>query len=62
MNEYYAALNTLISPAFQGVSVFIGVLLSLGSTSLISNIVAGVVLTYTNAFRYTSHPAQIVNN
>lgn len=39
------------SPAFQGVSVFIGVLLSLGSTSFISNIVAGVVLTYTNAFK-----------
>jgi len=39
------------SPAFQGVSVFIGILFSLGSTSVISNIVAGVVLTYTRAFR-----------
>ncbi len=38
------------SPAFQGVSVFIGILFSLGSTSLVSNIVAGIVLTYTRAF------------
>ena len=39
------------SPAFQGISVFIGLLLSLGSTSVVANIVAGVVLTYTRAFR-----------
>jgi len=39
------------SPAFQGVSVFIGVLLSLGSTSVVSNIVSGIVLTYTRAFQ-----------
>jgi small-conductance mechanosensitive channel len=39
------------SPAFQGVSIFIGVLLSLGSTSVVSNIVAGIVLTYARAFR-----------
>ena len=39
------------SPAFQGVSVFLGVLLSLGSNSLISNIVSGIVLTYTRAFQ-----------
>lgn len=38
------------SPAFQGVSVFLGVLFSLGSASAISNVVAGVVLTYTRAF------------
>lgn len=39
------------SPAFKGVSVFLGVLFSLGSTSAISNIVAGVILTYMRAFK-----------
>jgi small-conductance mechanosensitive channel len=39
------------SPAFQAVSVFLGVLLSLGSSSAISNIVAGVVLTYMRPFK-----------
>jgi len=39
------------SPAFQGVSIFVGVLFSLGSTAAVSNVVAGVVLTYTRAFR-----------
>lgn len=39
------------SPAFQGVSIFLGLLLSLSSSSAISNIVAGVILTYTRAFR-----------
>jgi len=39
------------SPAFQGVSVFIGLLFSLGSTSVVSNVVSGIVLTYTGAFR-----------
>lgn len=38
------------SPAFQGVSVFIGLLFSLGATSVVANIVSGVVLTYTRAF------------
>lgn len=39
------------SPAFQGVSIFLGVLFSLGSTSAIANVVAGVVLTYMRPFR-----------
>jgi small-conductance mechanosensitive channel len=39
------------SPAFAGVSVFMGVLLSLSSSSALSNIIAGIVLTYTGAFR-----------
>lgn len=39
------------SPAFQGVSIFLGVLLSLGSTSAVANIVAGVVLTYMSPFK-----------
>lgn len=38
------------SEAFKGISLFIGVLFSLGSSSAISNVVAGVVLTYTRAF------------
>jgi len=39
------------SPAFKGVSVFLGVLFSLGSSSAIANIVAGVILTYMRAFK-----------
>ena len=39
------------SEAFQGVSVFIGVLFSFGSSGAVGNIVAGVVLTYTRAFQ-----------
>jgi len=38
------------SPAFQGVSIFLGLLLSLGSSSAVANIVAGVILTYMRAF------------
>ena len=39
------------SPAFTQVSLFMGVLLSLGSTSAISHVIAGVFLTYTGAFK-----------
>ena len=39
------------SPAAQGVSIFLGVLITLGSSSAISNIIAGILLTYTRAFR-----------
>jgi small-conductance mechanosensitive channel len=39
------------SPAFKGISVFIGVLLSLGSSSFISNIIAGYTMTYRRAFK-----------
>ncbi len=38
------------SPAFQGVSIFIGVVFSLGSSSLISNLIAGYSMTYRRAF------------
>jgi small-conductance mechanosensitive channel len=38
------------SPAFRGVSLFLGVLFSLGSTSAVANVVAGVILTFMNAF------------
>jgi len=39
------------SPAFKGVSIFIGVLVSLGSTSAVANIIAGVLLIYMRAFK-----------
>jgi small-conductance mechanosensitive channel len=39
------------SPAFQGFSIFFGVLLSLGSTSAVANVVAGIVITFTRAFK-----------
>ncbi|AQS93759.1 hypothetical protein BXQ17_06670 [Polaribacter sp. BM10] len=39
------------SDAFKGVSIFFGVLFSLGSTAAISNIVAGVVITYMRPFK-----------
>ncbi len=39
------------SPVFKAISIFIGFLLSLGSTSLASNVVAGIVLTYTRGLR-----------
>ncbi len=39
------------SPAFQGISIFLGVLLSLGSSSAVANAVAGTILTYTRAFQ-----------
>lgn len=38
------------SDAFKGVSLFFGLLFSLGSTGIVSNIVSGVILTYTRAF------------
>jgi len=39
------------SAAFKGVSVFAGVLLSLGSSSFIANTIAGLTMTYRAAFR-----------
>jgi small-conductance mechanosensitive channel len=39
------------SQFFQGFSVFIGALVTFGSTATIGNIVSGTVLTYTRAFR-----------
>ena len=37
--------------AFQGVSLFLGLVLSLGSGSAVSNVIAGYALTYRRAFR-----------
>ena len=39
------------SEAFKGVSIFLGVLLSFGSSSAVSNALAGLVLTYMRPFR-----------
>jgi len=55
----YAFMFVLIFPylpgsdsnIFKGVSVFIGVLFSLGSSSAIANIVAGIVITYMRPFK-----------
>ncbi|MGK7392822.1 MAG: mechanosensitive ion channel family protein [Candidatus Cyclobacteriaceae bacterium M2_1C_046] len=38
------------SDAFKGISIFVGVLLSLGSTGAISNIISGTVITYMRPF------------
>ncbi len=55
----YAFMIVLIFPylpgsksvAFQGVSVFVGVILSLGSSNAIANMVAGMVITYMRPFK-----------
>jgi len=39
------------SDAFKGVSILMGVLFSLGSSSVISNVIAGYTMTYRRAFR-----------
>lgn len=38
------------SKAFQGVSIFVGIIFTLGSTSAISNMIAGIVITYMRPF------------
>ncbi|MCM8597018.1 mechanosensitive ion channel domain-containing protein [Accumulibacter sp.] len=39
------------SDAFKGISLFLGVLLSIGSSSAIANIIAGYMMTYRRAFK-----------
>jgi small-conductance mechanosensitive channel len=39
------------SEAFKGISIFLGVVFSLGSSSAISNIIAGYLMTYRRAFK-----------
>ena len=39
------------SEAFKGISILVGVLFSLGSSSLIANIIAGYTMTYRRAFK-----------
>ncbi|MDR2633357.1 MAG: mechanosensitive ion channel family protein [Treponema sp.] len=46
----YPNLPNSDSAVFQGVSVFVGIIFSLGSSSLIGNLVAGIVLTYMRPF------------
>ena len=38
------------SPAFKGISIFMGVLVSLGSSSSVSNVFGGLMLTYMRSF------------
>lgn len=39
------------SGVFQGISVFVGLIVSLGSTTVIGNIIAGLVITYMRPFK-----------
>jgi small-conductance mechanosensitive channel len=39
------------SEAFKGISIFLGVVFSLGSSSAVANIIAGYMMTYRRAFR-----------
>ena len=39
------------SEAFKGISIFIGIVFSLGSSSAIANVIAGYTMTYRRAFR-----------
>jgi len=39
------------SQAFKGISIMLGIMFSLGSTSIISNLIAGYAMTYRRAFR-----------
>lgn len=43
------------SDVFKGVSVFLGVIVSLGSSSAIANLVAGIVITYMRPFKIGEH-------
>lgn len=47
----YPHLPGSSSPAFKGVSIFIGAIISFGSTSAIANIIAGIVITYMSPFK-----------
>jgi small-conductance mechanosensitive channel len=47
----YPYLPGADSNAFQGVSVFVGIIISLGSSTAIGNMVAGMVITYMRPFK-----------
>lgn len=47
----YPYLPGANSGIFQGISVFIGLIVSLGSTAVIGNIIAGLVITYMRPFK-----------
>ena len=46
----YPYLPGAQSEVFRGFSVFLGALLTLGSTSVVGNVISGIVLTYTGSF------------
>jgi len=46
----YPHLPGAESGVFQGISVFVGLIVSLGSSTVIGNIIAGMVMTYMRAF------------
>ncbi len=48
------------SPGFRRVSVFLGVLFSLGSSSAIGNLVAGLVITYMRPFKIGEVTGEII--
>ena len=50
------------SQVFQGVSVFIGVIVSLGSSSIIGNVMAGMVMTYMRPFTRKNDVITIPNS
>ena len=47
----YPYLPAAQSDLFQGFSIFLGALVTLGSTAIIGNVISGIVLTYTGSFR-----------
>ncbi|HYN04804.1 MAG TPA: mechanosensitive ion channel domain-containing protein [Vicinamibacteria bacterium] len=47
----YPSIPGSRSAAFQGMSIFLGVMFSIGSSSFIANIIAGYSMTYRRAFR-----------
>lgn len=47
----YPYLPGAESGVFQGISIFVGLIVSLGSSSAIANIIAGLVITYMRPFR-----------
>ncbi len=46
----YPYLPGASSPAFQGISIFLGALFTLGSSGAIANLVSGIVLIYSRAY------------
>ena len=47
----YPYLPNSDSGVFQGISVFVGLIVSLGSSTVIANIIAGLVITYMRPFK-----------
>jgi small-conductance mechanosensitive channel len=47
----YPLLPKSNSGVFQGVSVFVGLIVSLGSSAVISNVMAGLIITYMRPFK-----------